>query len=189
MTSSTPEIALIRRNASSDSRSKGSVAGSTILRVGTGGSVADVHSVDSPIGTLWLARDEHGLSVVAFGGPTGAASTDRLLLDGADQLRAYFARELEEFELPLSLPGTEFQHRVWAAVAAIPYGTTTTYSALAASLGTPAACRAVGAANGRNPLPIVVPCHRVVGTGGALTGYGGGLERKRALLDLETGAD
>jgi methylated-DNA-[protein]-cysteine S-methyltransferase len=147
-----------------------------------------VHSVDTPIGTLWLARDQHGLSGVAFAGPAGVASGDRLLRGAADQLRAYFARELEEFELPLSPGGTEFQRRVWQAVAAIPYGTTTTYSALAATLGSPAACRAVGAANGRNPLPIVVPCHRVVGSGGALTGYGGGLERKRALLDLETGA-
>jgi methylated-DNA-[protein]-cysteine S-methyltransferase len=164
------------------------MAGSRIVRLGTAGSVADVHSVDTPIGTLWLARDEHGLSGVAFAGPPGAASTDGLLREATDQLLAYFARELEEFELPLSPRGTEFQRRVWKAVAAIPYGTTTTYSALAASLGSPAACRAVGAANGRNPLPIVVPCHRVVGSGGALTGYGGGLGRKRALLDLETGA-
>jgi len=156
--------------------------------VGTAGSVADVHSVDTPIGALWLARDEHGLSGVAFAGPARVASSDSLLRETADQLRAYFARELENFELPLSPRGTEFQRRVWKAVAAIPYGATTTYSALAASLGSPAACRAVGAANGRNPLPIVVPCHRVVGSGGALTGYGGGLERKRALLDLETGA-
>ena len=147
-----------------------------------------MHSVDTPIGTLWLARDEHGLSGVAFAGPAGAVSSDPLLREAADQLHAYFAREREGFELPLSTRGTEFQRRVWKAVAAIPYATTTTYSALAASLGSPAACRAVGAANGRNPLPIVVPCHRVVGSGGALTGYGGGLDRKRALLDLETGA-
>jgi methylated-DNA-[protein]-cysteine S-methyltransferase len=147
-----------------------------------------VHSVGTPIGTLWLARDEHGLSSVAFAGPSEAASRDELLLEAAGQLRAYFARELERFELPLSPAGTEFQRRVWRALEAIPYGTTTTYAALAASLGSPAACRAVGAANGRNPLPVVVPCHRVVGSAGALTGYGGGLERKRALLDLEAGA-
>jgi methylated-DNA-[protein]-cysteine S-methyltransferase len=147
-----------------------------------------VHSVDTPIGTVWLARDELGLSGVAFAGPARAASSDALLREATDQLLAYFAREREEFELPLSPRGTEFQRRVWKAVLAIPYGTTTTYSALAASLGSPEAFRAVGAANGRNPLPIVVPCHRVVGSGGALTGYGGGLERKRALLDLETRA-
>jgi methylated-DNA-[protein]-cysteine S-methyltransferase len=146
-----------------------------------------VHSVGTPIGTLWLARDEHGLAGVAFEGRAEAASRDELLLDAAEQLRAYFAGELERFELPLSPGGTDFQRRVWHAVEAIPYGTTTTYSALAASLGSPAASRAVGAANGRNPLPIVVPCHRVVGSSGALTGYGGGLARKRALLDLEAG--
>jgi methylated-DNA-[protein]-cysteine S-methyltransferase len=144
-----------------------------------------VHSVGTPIGTLWLARDEHGLSGVAFAGPEGASSSDGLLLEAADQLRAYFAGRLQEFELPLSPGGTDFQRRVWRAVLAIPYGATATYSALAASLGSPAACRAVGAANGRNPLPVVVPCHRVVGSTGALTGYGGGLARKRALLDLE----
>ena len=147
-----------------------------------------MHSVGTPIGTLWLARDEHGLSNVAFAGASEAASRDELLLEAAGQLRAYFARELERFELPLSPAGTEFQRRVWRALEAIPYGTTTTYAALAASLGSPAACRAVGAANGRNPLPVVEPCHRVVGSAGALTGYGGGLERKRALLDLEAGA-
>jgi methylated-DNA-[protein]-cysteine S-methyltransferase len=141
--------------------------------------------VDTPIGTLWLGRDERGLSSVAFDGPAGADSGDPLLADAAAQLDAYFAGELEGFDLPLSPGGTEFQRRVWSAVAAIPYGTTTTYSALAASLGQPSACRAVGAANGRNPLPIVVPCHRVVGSAGALTGYGGGLARKRRLLDLE----
>jgi methylated-DNA-[protein]-cysteine S-methyltransferase len=141
--------------------------------------------VDTPIGTLWLGRDERGLSSVAFDGPAGADSGDPLLADAAAQLDAYFAGELEGFDLPLSPGGTEFQRRVWSAVAAIPYGTTTTYSALAASLGQPSACRAVGAANGRNPLPIVVPCHRVVGSAGALTGYGGGLARKRRVLDLE----
>jgi methylated-DNA-[protein]-cysteine S-methyltransferase len=159
-----------------------------MVRVGTGGSVADVHSVGTPIGTLSLARDEEGLSAVAFAGPERAASRDALLRDAAAQLRAYFAGELRDFELPLSPGGTEFQRRVWRAVEAIPYGTTTSYSALAASLGSPAACRAVGAANGRNPLPVVIPCHRLVGSAGALTGYGGGLERKRALLELEAGA-
>jgi methylated-DNA-[protein]-cysteine S-methyltransferase len=148
-------------------------------------SVVRVHSVDTPIGTLRLARDEVGLTRVDFDGPGGTRSTDALLLDAAAQLQAYFAGELERFELPLSLHGTEFQRRVWSAVAAIPYGTTTTYSGLAAALGMPTACRAVGAANGRNPLPIVVPCHRVIGASGALTGYGGGLERKRTLLELE----
>jgi len=115
-------------------------------------------------------------------------SGDPLLLDAADQLRAYFAGELRRFDLPLSPRGTAFQHRVWDAVAAIPYGATATYSEVAASIGSPRACRAVGAANGRNPLPLIVPCHRVIGSTGGLTGYGGGLEAKRALLDLEAAA-
>lgn len=145
----------------------------------------DVHSLDTPIGTLWLSRDGQGLRRIDFAGPPGARSRDPLLGDAAAQLGAYFAGERTRFDLPLSPHGTGFQRSVWAEVEAIPYGHTTTYSALAARLGRPAACRAVGAANGRNPLPIVVPCHRVVGASGALTGYGGGLERKRVLLELE----
>jgi methylated-DNA-[protein]-cysteine S-methyltransferase len=147
-----------------------------------------VHSCDSPIGTLWLEADDTGLSAVAFHGPAGAHSDDPLLAEAEAQLHDYFAGELTRFDLPLSAHGTEFQRRVWTAVADVPYGSTTTYSALAAALGRPTACRAVGAANGRNPLPVIVPCHRVVGATGALTGYGGGLERKRALLDLEAAA-
>jgi methylated-DNA-[protein]-cysteine S-methyltransferase len=149
------------------------------------GSVVSVHSFDTPLGTLWLDTDGAGLSSVAFDGPAGARSDDALLREAESQLRAYFAGALTRFDVPLSPHGTEFQRRVWNAVAGIPYGTTTTYSAVAAALGRPTACRAVGAANGRNPLALVVPCHRVVGASGALTGYGGGLERKRALLDLE----
>jgi len=130
---------------------------------------------------------------VRFGGDAAvgyesAASADPLLLDAADQLRAYFARELREFQIPLAPRGTAFQLDVWAAVAGIPYGSTASYSEIAAAVGRPSACRAVGAANGRNPLPVMVPCHRVVGAAGALTGYGGGLDRKRALLDLERAA-
>jgi methylated-DNA-[protein]-cysteine S-methyltransferase len=151
-------------------------------------SVVFVHSIDTPIGTLWLEADGAGLSCIAFDGPAGSHSDDPLLREAESQLQAYFAGELTRFDLPLSPRGTEFQRRVWDAVAQVPYGTTTTYSAVAATLGRPSACRAVGAANGRNPLPIVVPCHRVVGASGALTGYGGGLGRKRALLDLEAAA-
>jgi methylated-DNA-[protein]-cysteine S-methyltransferase len=153
-----------------------------------GASVVSVHSVETPIGTIWLARDEHGLRSVAFTGTRGAHSADGLLLEAGEQLLAYFDRQLERFELPLSPGGTAFQRRVWDAVSAIPYGETASYSGIAASIGSPRACRAVGAANGRNPLPIVVPCHRVVGAGGLLTGYGGGLPRKRALLELESAA-
>ena len=103
------------------------------------------------------------------------------------QLEAYFAGELRDFDVPVLLVGTPFQRRVWAALTQIPYGQTRTYGELAAAVGQPTASRAVGLANGRNPVGIVVPCHRVVGSGGSLTGYGGGLSRKRALLELEAG--
>jgi methylated-DNA-[protein]-cysteine S-methyltransferase len=146
-----------------------------------------MRSVDTPIGTLLLERNESGLSAVRFAGAK-ADCADPLLLEAEAQLDSYFAGELDRFDLPLSLRGTEFQRRVWAAVAAVPYGRTATYSELAAAIGSPRAFRAVGAANGRNPLPVIVPCHRVVGTAGGLTGYGGGLERKRVLLDLEAAA-
>ena len=144
--------------------------------------------IETPIGSLWLESDGVGLSSVAFDGPPGVRSDEAVLEEVESQLLAYFAGELTRFDLPLSPRGTEFQRLVWDAVARVPYGTTTTYSAVAAAVGRPSACRAVGAANGRNPLPIVVPCHRVVGMSGGLTGYGGGLERKRALLDLEAAA-
>ena len=147
-----------------------------------------MHSIETPIGTLWLDADDEGLTSVAFDGAAGARSDDPLLREAEAQLRAYFAGELTRFDLPLAPHGTQFQRRVWDAVARVPYGTTTSYSAVAAAAGRPSACRAAGAANGRNPLAIVIPCHRVVGASGALTGYGGGLERKRALLDMESAA-
>jgi methylated-DNA-[protein]-cysteine S-methyltransferase len=102
-----------------------------------------------------------------------------------DGLARYFAGEAEGFDFPLRLEGEGFERRVWEALRTVPYGTTTTYGALAAALGDPGAARAVGAANGRNPIAIVVPCHRVIGAGGKLTGYGAGLDRKRSLLELE----
>lgn len=118
---------------------------------------------------------------------SGGAPPSGLLADAARQFLAYFAGELRRFELPLAPEGTAFERRVWDAVAAIPYGDTRSYAEIARAVGSPGAARAVGAANGANPLPIVVPCHRVVGSGGALTGYAGGLELKRRLLDLESG--
>jgi len=104
-----------------------------------------------------------------------------------EQLDAYFAGELRRFELPLAVGGTAFQRRVWKALTTIPYGSTTTYGGLAKELGRPAASRAVGMANGRNPVCIVIPCHRVIGADGSLTGFGGGLPRKIRLLELERG--
>ena len=145
------------------------------------------------VGLLTLTADDAGLSGVWLEAHRHAPTTragwvrdDDRLADAAGQLREYLTGDRRRFDLPLSqTAGTPFQRRVWAALDAIPYGTTTTYGALAAALGAPAAVRAVGAANGRNPLSIVRPCHRVVGATGALTGYGGGLEAKRVLLALE----
>ncbi len=109
-----------------------------------------------------------------------------LLAEADRQLRAYFAGELRVFELPLDLHGTDFQIRVWRQLETIPYGESRTYAAVAQAIGAPQAVRAVGAANGANPVPIVVPCHRVIGSSGKLVGYGGGLELKRRLLELES---
>jgi methylated-DNA-[protein]-cysteine S-methyltransferase len=108
-----------------------------------------------------------------------------LLRHAVAQLRAYFAGELRSFDLPLDMRGTDFQQRVWRELREIPYGETRSYSFVASAIGSPKAVRAVGAANGRNPVPIVVPCHRVIGAGGSLTGYGGGLPLKKFLLQLE----
>ncbi len=144
-------------------------------------------AVETPIGTLGLVGSEAGLRQLRW-------SCDGLELDGecavlddaAAQLDAYFAGELLRFELPLDLVGTDFQRRCWLALATIPYGQTVSYGEQAPRLGLgPDAARAVGAANGRNPLPIVLPCHRVVGADGSLTGFGGGLELKRFLLEHE----
>ena len=108
-----------------------------------------------------------------------------LLIEAARQLQSYFAGQLREFQLPLDIEGTEFQKRVWGQVAAIPYGETRSYLQISTAIGAPRAVRAVGAANGANPVPIVVPCHRVIGAHGKLVGYGGGLALKQRLLELE----
>jgi methylated-DNA-[protein]-cysteine S-methyltransferase len=117
--------------------------------------------------------------------PGRESESNPFLRQAAEQLRAYFAGELQVFKLTLDMQGTGFQKRVWDALLHIPYGETRSYSFVANHIGAPKAVRAVGAANGRNPIPIVVPCHRVIGAGGSLVGYGGGLPLKRFLLDLE----
>jgi methylated-DNA-[protein]-cysteine S-methyltransferase len=144
-------------------------------------------TLDTPLGELVLAGDGHALTAVHMdGSPDPGWRRDRDALRApAEQLQAYFAGELREFDLPLAPPGTPFQHEVWSALREIPYGSTISYAELAAAVGRPHAARAVGAANGRNPIAVVIPCHRVIGASGALTGYGGGLGRKRLLLDLE----
>jgi methylated-DNA-[protein]-cysteine S-methyltransferase len=139
--------------------------------------------VETPIGPLALTASPRGLLRVDWEGRGGGDA--RMLERTAEQLQEYFAGRRTRFELPLDLAGTEFQRLAWMALADIPYGTTRSYAEQALQIGRPTAIRAVGAANGRNPLPIVLPCHRLVGSNGALTGFGGGLWRKRALLDLE----
>jgi methylated-DNA-[protein]-cysteine S-methyltransferase len=141
----------------------------------------------TPIGTLGLVGSDAGLRAVYFDGMRVAPEGGCDVLDEARlQLEAYFAGELTEFDLPLDLGGTDFQRRCWLALATIPYGRTVSYGEQARRLGLgPASARAVGAANGQNPLPIVLPCHRVVGADGSLTGFGGGLDTKRFLLEHE----
>lgn len=148
--------------------------------------------MDSPVGTLCLAADDTGLRHIRFVDGRPAETRDRswardddALRRPREQLRAYFAGELRDFDLRLAPEGTAFQRRVWDALAAIPYATTVSYGTIASRIGRPTAYRAVGAANGSNPLPIVLPCHRVIGSTGSLTGYGGGLDIKVALLELE----
>jgi methylated-DNA-[protein]-cysteine S-methyltransferase len=169
---------------------------------------------DSPVGPLRLTASEAALVEVWFprepltdlaaarahatalrtapdapAPAAGADPTSRVLDATRHQLDRYFAGRLRVFDLPLAPRGTPFQQRVWAELVRIPFGATTSYGAIARTLGDPAATRAVGTANGRNPLPIIIPCHRVIGAGGALTGFGGGLARKRFLLALEQGDD
>lgn len=144
---------------------------------------------ESPIGPLTLRGGAGGLTALDFpgrGGPRAEGDHDpAAFADAVRQLDEYFAGRRQRFELPLDLGGTPFQRAVWARLLRIPYGTTISYAELAASLGRPDRVRAVGGAVGRTPVPIIVPCHRVIGSDGALTGYGGGLQRKAALLDLE----
>ena len=148
--------------------------------------------LDTPIGELLLAGQDGALSMIGF--PKGSMRrepeadwifNETQMSDARQQLREYFSGERRDFDLPLKLSGTEFQVSVLEALQGIPYGETTSYGALARQLGNPQASRAVGAANGRNPLAIVIPCHRVIGSTGKLTGYAGGLDIKEALLDFE----
>jgi len=143
--------------------------------------------MDSPVGGLRLHASAGLLTRIDFdAAPRGARVADRLLDETERQLTEYFAGERREFDLPLAHDGIQFQQKVWSELRRIGYGDTASYGEVAARLGyEPVVSRAVGAANGANPLPIVVPCHRVVGADGSLTGYAGGLERKRILLELE----
>ena len=149
--------------------------------------------LDSPVGPLFVAADTQGLRAIEFRdnrhpvrrGDDWREGDSPLLRQARTQLDEYFSGRRRGFELPLSPQGTGFQRAVWMSLASIPYGQTVSYAQLASRVGRPTASRAVGAANGRNPLPIVLPCHRVIGADGALTGFGGGLPTKQYLLKLE----
>jgi methylated-DNA-[protein]-cysteine S-methyltransferase len=154
-------------------------------------SATQFRSIDSPVGLLTLAGRDGRLMHLRMVDQTYEPSHDGWESDDAafplavEQLESYFAGALFDFDLELDLVGTTFQRRVWEALLTIPYGQTRSYGEIAAQIGSPAASRAVGLANGHNPIGIIVPCHRVIGANGSLTGYGGGLDRKRALLAME----
>jgi methylated-DNA-[protein]-cysteine S-methyltransferase len=148
----------------------------------------------TPVGALRLVAGDKGLRAILWDnddpsrvkiGPVSEDASHPVLVETRRQLDEYFAGRRTRFDLELDFIGTDFQRQVWAALLSIPYGETRTYAEIAAKLGRPSAARAVGAANGRNPISIVAPCHRVIGAGGALTGFAGGLGAKRFLLDLE----
>ncbi len=147
----------------------------------------------SPVGTLKIEASETGICAIHFLGEMEASQEDLsipshfLLEQAAEELDEYFKGERYQFTLPFTLKGTPFQCKVWEALQLIPYGTTCSYGDIAAIIGKPKACRAVGGANNANPLPILIPCHRVIGSRGSLVGYGGGLKIKKKLLELEQG--
>lgn len=150
-------------------------------------------TMQSPVGPLLMAADDDGLRVIHFVNGRRPRRPSREWVENARpfkdviaQLKEYFAGKREEFEVPLVLDGTEFQMRVWSNLQTIPYGKTTSYGEIARKIGSPEGARAVGLANGQNPIPIIIPCHRVIGSNGDLTGFGGGLPIKKKLLELES---
>lgn len=150
--------------------------------------------IESPLGPLLLAANDRGLRFLSFAARRRAMQPQpdwtqekTLFRETIRQLQAYFHGELKEFDLPLAMEGSEFQLRVWESLRAIPFGKTISYGELAQRIGEPKAARAVGLANGANPIPIIVPCHRVIGSNGSLIGYGGGISIKEKLLSFESG--
>ena len=141
--------------------------------------------IESPIGSLTIVSDGESITAVRFGDMTGGLPSCALLEQAAEELAEYFAGQRRVFTVPLNVQGTDFQQSVWAALCKIPYGETASYAEIAERIGNPAACRAVGSANHCNPIPIFIPCHRVIGKNGSLTGYAGGMDMKKILLDLE----
>jgi methylated-DNA-[protein]-cysteine S-methyltransferase len=153
-------------------------------------------TMPSPVGVLTLVAGDHGLAAILWENddpkrvrlsPLEENLTHPVLLEAERQLRDYFTGKLKKFSLKLDFAGTEFQKRVWAALLTIPFGETRSYAQIATQVGSPKAVRAVGAANGKNPISIVAPCHRVIGSSGKLTGFAGGLAAKELLLRLESG--
>lgn len=144
-----------------------------------------VQFIDSPLGPVRISATEEGISEVLFCAVSGEATPSALTALAAEQLQAYFAGRLQRFSLPLAATGTDFQQQVWQALCAVPFGATCSYADIARNIDNVKAVRAVGAANSRNPLAIVVPCHRVIGANGTLTGYAGGLDKKAWLLKHE----
>ena len=150
---------------------------------------------DTPIGRLLIAGSDDAVKFVAFDDRISVKRQnppieeweehDKPFREVTRQLRAYFAGQLQEFDVPLAADGTDFQKRVWNQLTEVPYGETVSYGEIAKAIGQPTASRAVGMANGRNPISIIVPCHRIIGSSGKLVGYGGGLQRKTTLLQLE----
>ena len=162
------------------------------MTASSSGEITRARIVDTPIGPLTLAGDDDALTRLVMHEQRHAPLDQELwpqdpnaFGDIVDQLKAYWEGDLKEFDVTVSLRGTDFQQRVWRALQQIPYGQTVSYAELAAEIGAPGAQRAVGSANGRNPVAIIVPCHRVVASNGTLGGYGGGLDRKTFLLALE----
>lgn len=141
--------------------------------------------VETSVGEITLCADETGICAVKFGAQSERTDDSPLLDHAQRELEEYFAGRRRAFSVPLSIHGTPFQEKVWRALTEIPYGETISYGELARRIGNEKACRAVGMANHVNPIPIIIPCHRVVGANGRLTGYGGGLEIKRILLETE----
>ena len=148
--------------------------------------MTDTQIVTSPLGELRISADSAGLTEVQFCQQSpGKTTGNKIIAAAIDQLNEYFAGQRREFDLPLNPPGTQFQHCVWQQLLTVKCGDTASYGAIATAIGKPTASRAVGAANGRNPISIIVPCHRIIGGSGSLTGYAGGLERKQWLLAHE----
>ena len=141
-------------------------------------------NVDTPLGKMYFSGDDRCITGLSFG-EVSEENPSPVLCEGARQLTEYFEGSRREFDLPIQPQGTEFQKSVWQALCEIPYGETRTYGEIARNVGNEKACRAVGMANNRNPIAIIIPCHRVVGSGGKLTGYAGGLDKKEFLLKLE----